>query len=99
MLLKKKNRKHPRSPRLLPLDAYPATVDEAGRDRVDAHLRELLPTIPTAPGEYLDNEGGRWVLDADGGWTDKHGERRPAEYTPILGMWGPWVGVPDHLET
>jgi hypothetical protein len=93
MLLKKKHR--PRAQRLLPLDAYPATVDEAGRDRVDARLREQLDTIPTAPGEYLDNEGERWVLDADGCWSDHHGVKRPREYTPILGMWGPWVGLPE----
>lgn len=91
MSLTKRKRREPAA-RLLPEDAYPAEVDQAGRDRVDAHLRERLHTIPTVPGEYLDEEGERWVLDADGGWTDHRGERRPSAYTPILGMYEPFIG-------
>ncbi|MET0885672.1 MAG: hypothetical protein ABWX92_04405 [Mycetocola sp.] len=80
-------------PRLLPLDAYPDDVDEAGRDRIDKKLCEEMPTIPTEPGDYLDNEDAPWTLGADGLWTDRHGATRPGGYTPLLWFFGPWTRV------
>lgn len=77
--------------RLLPLDSYPATLDEAGRDRLDKQLREQLHTLPQEPGEYLDREGEAWTLDDQGGWTDSSGNRRPRAYAPVLSLAGPFT--------
>jgi hypothetical protein len=81
------------NPRLLPEDAYPPHVDEAGRDRVDKKLREQMHTIPTEPGDYLDNEDEPWTLAADGSWIDQHGTSRSSEYTPIVWLFGPFTQV------
>ena len=78
-------------PRLLPLDAYPAQVTEAGRDLVDKSLREQLHTIPVIPGRWFDNAGDEWILKPDGAWTDQYGISRSSLYTPILSTFGPFT--------
>src|SRR5690606_9478661 len=92
---------------LLPDDAYPADpstgapMDEARRARVDDALVLLLAKhpVPQEPGTYVDGQGDRWVLDAEGGWTDHQGVRRDSRYTPIIAMFidaaGPFVRVDE----
>lgn len=65
----------------------------AKRAKADRVMRELLPTLPTAPGDYIDASGEQWSLDAEGCWTDCRGERRSAQYTPIVALMGPMTPV------
>ena len=88
---KTKKQKAAPEPRLLPLNGYPKGLSEEQLDRVDKRLREELHTIPVEPDEYLDREGEWWTLDADGGWTDPHGERRSRLYTPAVSFAGPFT--------
>ena len=85
------------SKRLLPESMYPEDFTEEQFERVDARMRELLPTIPTEPGLYLDREGAEWVRHEDGSWTDASGENRGAAAVNLLGIFGPWTHVRHDL--
>ena len=100
-------RRPQRTENLLPANAYPpdpstgAPMPAARRANVDHRIRELLTAhpLPTEPGTYIDGQGDRWVLDADGGWTDNNGIHRDARYAPIIALFvdlsGPLVRVPQ----
>lgn len=77
--------------RLLPLDAYPATLSEAQRDRVDARIASEMHLIPTEPGVYTDRSGDTWILDDLNQWTDNSGITKTAEYTPSVIIFGPFA--------
>lgn len=79
------------SKRLLPESMYPEGFTEEQAERADARLRELIPTIPTEPGLYLDGEGVEWVRHEDGSWTDSRGDTRGGSAVYILGAFGPWT--------
>lgn len=87
--------RHPFQPRLMPLDAYPPDIDSWKRDELDRWLRPRIQKIPTEPGTYADRAEERWVLDANGRWTDHHGEQRPASHSPLLSVFAPFRKVSD----
>lgn len=78
---------------LLPESAYIRYTDQADRDRIDDRLRETLHLIPVTPGSYLDKDGHFWTRNEDGSWTDKNDVTRTAEWTPILGQFGPFQPI------
>lgn len=90
---------HSDSHRLLPDDAYPRDkitgelMSAQKKDLVDRTLRARLSEVPTVPGTYTDPTGDTWVLAADNRWTDHHGYRRDARYTPIIALMGPMALV------
>ncbi|MCI4659650.1 hypothetical protein [Cryobacterium zhongshanensis] len=98
MRLRKSRRTTQPQPRLLPLDAYPDTIDEEGRDRIDRRLRLQLASVPIEPGPYLDPENEPWTLNTDGSWTDKNGTTRSKLYAPMLSMYAPFTRVSPEPE-
>lgn len=44
----------------------------------------LNPMVPTIPGVYEDYAGDRWILNANGQWTDKDGQSRPPHLNYLL---------------
>lgn len=75
---------------ILPEDAYPEEITPERRKEVDRLMEELLPLLPTAPGRYHDGDGDLWIKNEDGSWTDKFGETKSVEYSPVLTLFGPW---------
>lgn len=78
--------------RVLPIELYPSSLDEAALDRVDAQMTERasVSPLPTQPGHYGDVLNDLWTLDEDGTWTDKLGDVPPREGHPILVLFGPF---------
>lgn len=76
--------------RLMPDDAYPPGLTLRQKQGMDQRLRALAQLIPDIPGRYEDGQGDVWTRHDDGSWTDHHGTRKGAGYSPVLALFGPW---------